>query len=79
MVCCELVAGLPFETRQSATDQAARLMAQQMQTLLGQTFLVENKPGAGGSIAAMDVIRSAPDGHTLLFSSNSAAASNVAA
>ena len=62
----------------SATDQAARLMAQQMQTLLGQTFLVENKPGAGGSIAAMDVIRSAPDGHTLLFSSNSAAASNVA-
>jgi tripartite-type tricarboxylate transporter receptor subunit TctC len=62
----------------SATDQAARLMAQQMQTLLGQTFLVENKPGAGGSIAAMDGIRSAPDGHTLLFSSNSAAASNVA-
>ena len=62
----------------SATDQAARLMAQQMQTLLGQTFLVENKPGAGGSIAAMDVIRSAPDCHTLLFSSNSAAASNVA-
>jgi tripartite-type tricarboxylate transporter receptor subunit TctC len=62
----------------SATDQAARLMAQQMQTLMGQTFLVENKPGAGGSIAAMDVIRSAPDGHTLLFSSNSAAASNVA-
>jgi tripartite-type tricarboxylate transporter receptor subunit TctC len=62
----------------SATDQAARLMAQQMQTSMGQTFLVENKPGAGGSIAAMDVIRSAPDGHTLLFSSNSAAASNVA-
>lgn len=62
----------------SATDQAARLMAQQMQNALGQTFVVENKPGAGGSIAAMDVIRSTPDGHTLLFSSNSAAASNVA-
>ena len=62
----------------SATDQAARLMAQQMQSALGQTFVVENKPGAGGSIAAMDVIRAAPDGHTLLFSSNSAAASNVA-
>lgn len=62
----------------SATDQAARLMALQMQNALGQTFVVENKPGAGGSIAAMDVIRSAPDGHTLLFSSNSAAASNVA-
>lgn len=62
----------------SATDQAARLMAQQMQALLGQSFIVENKPGAGGSIAAMDVIRSAPDGYNLLFSSNSAAASNVA-
>ncbi len=62
----------------SATDQAARLMALQMQNLLGQVFVVENKPGAGGSIAAMEVIRSAPDGHTLLFSSNSAAASNVA-
>jgi tripartite-type tricarboxylate transporter receptor subunit TctC len=62
----------------SATDQAARLMALQMQNLLGQAFVVENKPGAGGSIATMEVIRSAPDGYTLLFSSNSAAASNVA-
>lgn len=62
----------------SATDQAARLMALQMQNALGQAFVVENKPGAGGSIAAMDVIRATPDGHTLLFSSNSAAASNVA-
>jgi tripartite-type tricarboxylate transporter receptor subunit TctC len=62
----------------SATDQAARLMALQLQNAMGQTFVVENKPGAGGSIAAMDVIRSAPDGYTLLFTSNSAAASNVA-
>ena len=62
----------------SATDQAARLMALQLQNSMGQTFVVENKPGAGGSIAAMDVIRSAPDGYTLLFTSNSAAASNVA-
>lgn len=62
----------------SATDQAARLMALQMQNALGQVFVVDNKPGAGGSIAAMDVIRSAPDGYTLLFTSNSAAASNVA-
>jgi tripartite-type tricarboxylate transporter receptor subunit TctC len=62
----------------SATDLAARVMAQQLQATLGQGFVVDNKPGAGGSIAATEVIRSPADGHTLLFSSNSAVASNVA-
>lgn len=62
----------------SATDLAARVMAQQLGATLGQGFVVENKPGAGGSIAAMEVVRAAPDGYTLLFSSNSALASNVA-
>ena len=62
----------------SATDLAARVMAQQLQTALGQSFVVDNKPGAGGSIAATEVIRAAADGYTLLFSSNSAVASNVA-
>ena len=62
----------------TATDMAARVMANHLQGALGQSFVVDNKPGAGGSIAAMEVIRSAPDGHTLLFSSNSALASNVA-
>ncbi len=62
----------------TATDLAARVMANHLQGALGQAFVVENKPGAGGSIAAMEVIRSAPDGNTLLFSSNSALASNVA-
>ena len=62
----------------SATDLAARIMAQQLQSALGQSFVVDNKPGAGGSIAAAEVIRAAADGHTLLFSSNSAVASNVA-
>ena len=62
----------------SATDLAARVMAQQLQSALGQSFVVDNKPGAGGSIAATEVIRAAADGYTLLFSSNSALASNVA-
>jgi tripartite-type tricarboxylate transporter receptor subunit TctC len=62
----------------SATDSAARIIGQQLQAALGQPFVVENKPGAGGSIGAMDVVRASPDGYTLLFASNSAAASNVA-
>ena len=62
----------------TATDMAARVISQQLATSLGQPVVIDNKPGAGGSIAAMEVIRSAPDGYTLLFSSNSAIASNVA-
>lgn len=62
----------------SGTDIGARLLSQQLQAALGQSFMVDNKPGAGGSIGAMDVVRAAPDGYTLLFASNSPAASNVA-
>ena len=62
----------------SATDSAARVIGQQLQGVLGQTFVVDNKPGAGGNIGAGEVVRAAPDGYTLLFASNSALASNVA-
>lgn len=62
----------------TATDSAARLLGQQLSVSLGQPFVVDNKPGAGGSIGAMEVIRAAPDGYTLLFGSNSALSSNVA-
>ena len=62
----------------SATDMAARVVGQQLQAALGQSFVVDNKPGAGGNIAGSEVVRAAPDGYTLLFSSNSAVASNVA-
>lgn len=62
----------------TATDMAARLIAEQLQRALGQPFVVANKPGAGGSIGAMEVVRAEPDGYTIMFASNSAVASNVA-
>jgi tripartite-type tricarboxylate transporter receptor subunit TctC len=61
----------------SATDLAARVMGQQLQNTLGKPFIVENRPGAQGTIAGNEVVRAAPDGHTLLFTSNTAVASNV--
>lgn len=61
----------------SATDLAGRIIAEQLQKSLGKPFVVENKPGAQGTIAGLEVVRAAPDGHTLLFTSNTAIASNV--
>src|SRR6266568_2081024 len=51
------------------TDVIARIVAQDMTGSLGQSFIVENKPGANAIIATEAVARSAPDGYTLLFSS----------
>jgi len=62
----------------TATDLAARTVGQELQVKLGHPFVIDNRPGAGGSIAVMEVVRAAPDGYTLLFSSNSAISSNVA-
>ena len=51
----------------SSTDIVARLMASYWSRLLGQQFVVENRPGAASAIAADLVARSAKDGHTLLI------------
>jgi tripartite-type tricarboxylate transporter receptor subunit TctC len=55
----------------SVTDTTARIVAQVLQERLGRTFIVENKAGAGGLIAAQTVARAEPDGYTLLLTTNS--------
>jgi tripartite-type tricarboxylate transporter receptor subunit TctC len=53
-----------------ATDIAARLVAQKLQDSLGQPFVIDNKPGAGGSIGSEAAAKSTPDGYTLLAASS---------
>lgn len=52
------------------TDALARLYAEKLSAKFGQTVVVENKPGASGTIGNSYVAKSAPDGHTLLFTPN---------
>jgi tripartite-type tricarboxylate transporter receptor subunit TctC len=61
----------------SATDQVARLIGAQLQEALGQPFIVENKAGAQGGIAAAEVARAAPDGYTVMVTTNTPQAANV--
>jgi tripartite-type tricarboxylate transporter receptor subunit TctC len=60
---------VPF-TAGSGTDIIARTIGEAMSRSLGQPVLVENKPGAGGTIGAAQVAKSDPDGHTILIHSS---------
>src|ERR1041384_5277562 len=59
------------------SDLIARILGKKLEQLLGQPFVVENKPGAGGNIAAEAAAHAAPDGYTLLMGNNSILATNA--
>ncbi len=63
---------LVASTPGGSTDTAARLLAERMSQVFGKRFVVENRPGANGTISAAALARAPADGHTLLFSSNQA-------
>src|SRR3954468_11223248 len=66
----KLVIGVPPG---GASDAAARLLSQALTKSLGQPVVVENRPGAGGVIAAQSVHSAAPDGYTLMWAQSSMA------
>jgi tripartite-type tricarboxylate transporter receptor subunit TctC len=53
-----------------STDVTARVIAENLRPLLGQTVVIDNRPGAGGNIGAEAVAKSAPDGYTLLMATS---------
>jgi tripartite-type tricarboxylate transporter receptor subunit TctC len=59
-----------------ATDVSARVLGERLSATWQQPVIIENRPGAGGAIAAAEVARAAPDGYTLLFPSGSVVTAN---
>ena len=55
----------------SSTDIVMRIIAQPLGQALGQSIVVDNKPGADGAIAAVETMKAAPDGHTIMIATNS--------
>ena len=66
---------LPFAAG-SGTDSTTRIISKELGTALGTGIVIDNKPGANGSIAASYVARSAPDGYTLFVTTNTSHSAN---
>src|ERR671914_1045732 len=59
-----------------ATDISARLLGEKLSQIWGQSVIIENRGGAGGSVGAAEAARAAPDGYTLFFPSGSVVTAN---
>jgi len=68
---------VPF-TPGGVTDTASRAVSRKMGELLGQPFVVDNRPGVGGSLATEQVARATPDGYTVLYVTSGTMAANLA-
>lgn len=67
---------VPF-TPGGVTDTTSRAVTKKLGEILGQQFVVENKPGAGGSLGTEQVARAAPDGYTVLYATSGTMAANT--
>ena len=55
-----------------ANDAIARIVSQKLGEIMGQTFLIDNRPGAGGNVGTAQAAKAKPDGYTLMLTTNSA-------
>src|SRR6201982_3397741 len=61
-----------------ASDVLARILSRKLEQILGQPVVIDNRPGAGGNVAAEDVAHAAPDGYTVFNGNNAILATNAA-